>query len=181
MYRKYLPNCVILMTVWYAFHDICFKRWCKAKIKSNYMKYLFSRRRRKQKTEKEWSKRKRQYYFRDTFSEITFLHFAICVFTHIIFIAFFIKAGYLFTSLLFFLQVSLPNLFIISLIFYSLRLLLMDIYACFVMKSDVFDFIISNHFEYSYWRFSLILKCRFISVFGFAVFRRILQEFFHLQ
>ena len=32
----------------------------------------------------------------------TFLHFGICFFTHIIFIAFFIKAGYLFTSLLFF-------------------------------------------------------------------------------
>ena len=114
------------------------------------------------------------------FWRYTFLHFAICVFTHIIFMTFSYKAGYLFTSLLFFLQVSPPHLFIISLIFYSLRLLLMDIYACFVMKSDVFDFIISNHFEYSYWRFSLIPKCRFVSVLGFAVFRRILQDFFHL-
>ena len=37
----------------------------------------------------------------------------------------------------------------------------------------VFDFIFSNHFEYSYWRFTLILKCRFNSILGFAAFRRI--------
>ena len=37
----------------------------------------------------------------------------------------------------------------------------------------VFDFVILNHFEYSYWRFTLILKCRFNSILSFAVFRHI--------
>ena len=138
----------------------------------------FFRRRRKQRTEKEWSKRKRQYYFRDTFLEIHLLTFCnLRFYPHNFYDFFHIKQDIYSLLCCFFLQVSPPHLFIISLSFYSLRLLLMDIYACFVMKSDVFDFIISNHFEYSYWRFSVILKCRFISVLGFAVFRRILQEF----